>query len=208
MLDVDAYILIGGRSIRFGADKAFVEFDGEMLASRAARFTETALDPARIAFVAADAEQFENDKLVQLGHAVIFDARPGFGAWSALHAALADGESEWIFVLACDLPFITTEFLKVLSDFANSDADAVIPRQADRRLQPLCAFYRRTATLPAMERYLTGQGQLPPLNTIAGDLRARLVEPDELSGLDNSAKFLVNVNSPVGFLGTDLRESG
>jgi len=198
MLVVDAYILIGGRSSRFGADKAFVEFDGEMLASRAARVTETALEPARIAFVAADAEQFENDKLVRLGHPIMFDARPGFGAWSALHAALADGDSEWIFVLACDLPFITTEFLRLLSGLANSDADAVIPSQADGRLQPLCAFYRREPTLHAVERYLTGQGQLPPLNTIAGDLRARFVEPTELSGLENSEKFLVNVNSPVG----------
>jgi molybdopterin-guanine dinucleotide biosynthesis protein A len=39
-MDIDAFILIGGRSERFGRDKAFVEFEGETLAARAERIVE------------------------------------------------------------------------------------------------------------------------------------------------------------------------
>ena len=35
-MDIDAFILIGGRSSRLGTDKAFVELDGQTLAARAA----------------------------------------------------------------------------------------------------------------------------------------------------------------------------
>ncbi len=42
-MDVDAFILIGGRSSRFGTDKAFAEFSGQTLAERAAKAVELGL---------------------------------------------------------------------------------------------------------------------------------------------------------------------
>jgi molybdopterin-guanine dinucleotide biosynthesis protein A len=195
MMDVDAYILIGGRSSRFGSDKAFVELDGEILASRAARITKTALDPKGIAFVAASDDQFDPDRLDQLGYPVIFDVKPGFGGWSAVHAALARSDTEWVFVLACDLPFITVEFLKLLAKSTRDELEAVMPRQADGRLQPLCAFYRRSAALSFIEGLLLEQEALPPIGSISGDLKTRIVESNEYSGLKNFEKFLININT-------------
>jgi molybdopterin-guanine dinucleotide biosynthesis protein A len=196
-MDTDAYILIGGRSSRFGTDKAFVEFEGEMLAARAARIVETALAPTRTTLIAAVEDQFDPKLLSKLDRPVIFDLMPGFGAWSGLHTALCSAQGEWIFFSACDHPFTTPEFLKLIASTIVDPYDAIIPRQPDGRLQSLCAFYRARAALPLVEQALAAGGRIPALTTIFDSLKTYIVEPDEYGGLENADKFFLNFNTPA-----------
>lgn len=187
--------MIGGRSSRLGTDKAFVEFEGETLAGRSGRIVETALSPDRIVFVAASNTQFNRDLLDGLGHPVISDAKPDFGPWSGLHAALANAQSEWVFILACDLPFISVDLLLLLSGFADDSIDAVVPRQPDGRLQPLCAFYRAHPTVTAVEAILAAGGRLPPLAALCERLKTSVINMTEYDNLKNASKLLLNINT-------------
>ena len=196
-MDIDAFILIGGRSSRFGTDKAFVEFAGEMLAVRAARIVETALTTTRATLIAAAEDQFERKLLSKLDRPIIFDLKPGSGAWSGLHAALCSAQREWIFFSACDHPFITPEFLRLLAAGIADPYSAVIPRQPDGRLQPLCAFYRVSAALPLVERVLADGGRISALTTIFDRLKTYVVEPEEYGDLENADKFFLNFNTPA-----------
>src|ERR1043166_4844795 len=195
MTHVDAYILIGGRSSRFGSDKAFVEIEGEPLARRMARIVNEGMASDRLIFVAAAGDQFAPAQVQSLRHSVIFDQKPGFGAWSGLHTALANCDGDWIFVVACDLPFISAIFLQFLSALAKENLDAIVPRQPDGRLQPLCAYYRRDPTLASVEKSLCSDDAIPPLNTLFRELKTKVVESDEYSALMNSHKFFLNVNT-------------
>jgi molybdopterin-guanine dinucleotide biosynthesis protein A len=201
-MDLDAFILIGGRSSRLGVDKAFVELDGKTLAARSAKTIELALLPSRTNFVVSSEEQFNCDVLSTLGNPVITDQKPGFGAWSGIDAALVNARSEWIFILACDLPFLTAELLQLLACFANGDSEAVVPRQSDGRLQPLCAFYRTQPARSVLETLFSSQRSLPPLNTIFDDLKTRIVEPDEYGHLRNAGNLFLNINT-----GNDLAKA-
>jgi molybdopterin-guanine dinucleotide biosynthesis protein A len=194
-MDLDAFILIGGKSSRLGSDKAFVELDGRTLAARSAYMVETALLPSRMTFVARNENQSQTGLLFAPGYPFITDLKPGFGAWSGLDAALTHARSAWTFILACDLPFMSAELLQLLAGFANGDTDAVVPRQPDGRLQPLCAFYRTRAAISVVEAIFTGQRSLPPINAIFDDLKTRIVEPDEFGDLPNSEKLFLNINT-------------
>ena len=194
-MDIDAFILIGGRSSRLGTDKAFVELGGETLAVRAAHTVETALSPGRLTFVTSDETQFKTDLLFGLGHPVVSDLKPGFGAWSGIDAALAYAQSEWMLALACDLPFVSVELLRLLAGFARDGYDAIVPRQPDEHLQPLCAFYRVKPARAAVNAIFTGQRSLRPLNTIFVDLKTHIVGPDDYGSLPNAEKLLLNVNT-------------
>lgn len=196
-MDIDAFILIGGRSTRLGTDKAFVEFGGETLALRAARVIDEALDPKHVAFVTSDEYQFNAKLVFGLSGPVVADIKPGFGAWSGLDTALGYAQSEWILVLACDLPFISVELLRLLVAVAGDDNDAVVPRQPDGRLQPLCALYRVNTVRTIVDSVLTGRASVPPLNTIFSDLRTRIVGVDEYGSLPNADKFFLNVNTAI-----------
>jgi molybdopterin-guanine dinucleotide biosynthesis protein A len=185
-LDIEAYILIGGRSRRFGSDKAFFELEGESLAARAVRTLEAVSADMRVTFVASSEEQF-GIKLKSLERPVIFDPRKGFGAWSGLDAALWHSGSEWTIVMACDLPFVSAGFLLELVDRATASVDAVVPRQSDGRLQPLCAVYR-TRVIRALVDATLGRETVPPLAGLFDHVRS--VYPDA------PADVLLNVNTP------------
>lgn len=194
-MDIDAFILIGGRSSRLGRAKAFVEVDRETLAVRAARVIKEALAPKHITFVTSSDDQFDPNLLFGLGQPIVSDLKPGFGAWSGLHAALAYARSEWTLVLACDLPFVTAEFVRTLAECMGEEFDAVIPRQTDGRIQPLCAYYRVGTTRQAVDQLLTVPRRVPAVATVTELVRGRIVEPNQFAALDGSEKFFHNVNT-------------
>ena len=173
-MELETFILIGGRSSRFGSDKAFFEFDGEALAARMARLARVAHPCAPVRFLAASEGQF-GEKTIALGAPTIFDVRSGFGAWSGVHAALSYSQAEWTLILACDLPFITTDLLQRLCEECGDAIDAVVARQRGGRLQPLCAVYRTEKALAFADQVMD-KADLPPLASISQGLETAFVD--------------------------------
>ncbi|MGD9631584.1 MAG: molybdenum cofactor guanylyltransferase [Pyrinomonadaceae bacterium] len=188
MIEVRPYILIGGRSSRFGRDKATFEFEGEILAARAARIAETAFEGTAAKFVSRTNGNF-------LDRAMIADVYPGRGAAGAIHAALADASTGWIFVLACDLPLVTPEFIRALYKLIDDEHGCVVPVQPDGRWQPLCAFYQAEICLETFENAAALTGKHPSLRAIAAAVRPSAVEFAAYSSLANSAELLKNLNT-------------
>lgn len=190
-MEIEAFVLIGGRSTRFGTDKAFVEFEGEMLAHRAARVMHLAYPGERVRFVAASKEQF-GSRLDELRSPTIFDRKPGHGAWSGLDTALANSIAEWTLVFACDLPFATTALLQKLAAVREEETDVVVPRHLDGPLQPLCALYRTDVARAPVHRFLDGGERLPPLQSLFQIIKATIIQVDDES--------LRNVNTPADLI--------
>jgi molybdopterin-guanine dinucleotide biosynthesis protein A len=202
-MDLEAYILIGGRSARFGADKAFVEFEGQTFASRAVSVIGSALAPKRITFVTSSNNAIAPDRLLTLERSVISDSKPGYGAWSGLEAALCHAGSEWAFVSACDLPFVSVALLKLMADRVDDETEAVVARQQNERIQPLCAFYRVKPALVVVSDIVNGETALPPLNAIFDRLRTRVIEADEYAHLTDAEKLFLNMNTPADLAATE-----
>lgn len=202
-MDVESYILIGGRSLRLGPDKAFVNLGGETLAMRASRTVSIALGTNRISFISASSVQFGADLIDKLAYPIIADIKPGFGAWSGLSTALTSAQAEWILVLACDLPMVSVEFLRLMADLADNDSDAVVPRQQDERLQPLCAIYRVKPARTAVEKIFTDKQPLPKVNTIFDNMKTRVIGMGEYSFLPDAEKLFLNINTAADLAAYD-----
>jgi molybdopterin-guanine dinucleotide biosynthesis protein A len=197
MIDVDAYILVGGRSSRLGRDKAAVDLGGQTLAQRAFETVSKALPKSRVTFVAANKVQFAIQAIVAEGR-FIFDLVEGRGPIGGLNAALSDTQKSWIFVLACDYPFVTTELIDLLTQKISEEHGAVVPKQSDDgRLQPLCAFYKTERARPAVQEIIDRPRVPPPMAEIVDQLDPRIVNPNEYKDLPNSNRFFVNVNSDL-----------
>ena len=196
MTDVDAYILIGGRSSRLGRDKAAVDLGGQTLAQRAYQTVSAALPKSRVTFVAANEAQFAIEAILANGR-FIFDLIEGRGPLGGIHAALADTQAEWITVIACDYPFVTAELIKLLSEKISVSHGAVVPEQSDGRLQPLCGFYRTETVRPIVQEIIDRPRVPPPLSEIVTALSPRVVKPNEYNRLPNSERFFVNVNTDL-----------
>ncbi len=203
-MNVEAFILIGGRSSRMGRDKALVELDGSSLAARTLATMQTAKLFTQITFIAGHEAQFAIPAVV-LGAPFIFDIYPGRGPLSGIHTALAEAKTDWIFVTACDYPFATREMISLLASRVSTDHGAVVPEQPDGRLQPLFAFYRTQAARMIVNRYVEEDKHAPPMREMVELLDPAVVRPEEYSHLPGYEHIFYNVNTPGDLSNTVTR---
>jgi molybdenum cofactor guanylyltransferase len=194
MTELEAFILIGGRSSRLGIDKAAVDLNGQTLAERAVAVAREALSPERLTMVAGSSIQFAITAIVA-DVPFIFDLYEGRGPLGGIHASLAYARTPWIFVLACDYPFVSPDLIRLLAENVSDDFGAVVPEQNDGRMQPLCGFYKVEKALPTIEEVLNRPRLPPPMHEIVATLAPRTVTFDEYSHLDGAEHLFINVNT-------------
>ncbi len=190
----DAFILVGGRSSRLGNDKAFVEIGGETLMMRAVNVVRAALPESRITAVAGNSAQFPI-QAITAGVPFIFDLHEGRGPLGGVHSALAHARSPWIFVLACDYPFVSPELIQLIADNIFDDFNSIVPEQADGRLQPLCAFYKVPAAKKIVEDLLERPRVSPPMHEVVGRLDPLIIKFDMYSNLRGAKDLFCNINT-------------
>ena len=184
MDDVTAFILAGGKSLRMGVDKAFVELKGRTLLQRALD-TVKALTPEAIIVG-------ERSKFAQFG-TVVEDVFRDRGPLGGIHAALAATATELNLILAVDLPFVDCNLLTYLLKQAGaSEAIVTVPRSADG-WQPLCGVYRRAFGRVAERALLQGKNKIDPLFR---EVETKPVEQAELEAQGFSAAIFRNLNTP------------
>lgn len=156
MLTLPTYILAGGRSSRFGSDKARALIGNTPLIQHLCQ----SLAPlaSSITVVAEVA-----DKYADLNLRTIADLAPGQGPKGGLQTALRDlpATQSWLLLCPCDVLRIKPEWLARWADL-RADADAVAFKD-QQFWQPLPALYARTC-LPVVEQQLTaGQRSMQTL---------------------------------------------
>ena len=124
------------------------------------------------------------------------DVYTQWGALGGLHAALAASDRDWAIVVACDLPFVTSELFDYLGS-VRLDHDAVVPVQEDGRPQPLAALYRVD---PCRQRAtdLIEAGRRRPLDLLE-TVNTHWVAFDEIRNLARAERFFVNINTPEDY---------
>ena len=177
-------MFVGGKSSRFGRDKALVEWLGRPLALHVADVVRAAAGSVTLVG--------EVEKYSALGLPVIPDAVRGIGPAGGLSAVLEASTARWNLVSACDMPHLSEEFLRFLLTRAEeSSADIVLPIGDDGLPQPLCAVYAATAREGIQAAVLRGERKL--MRTFE-DLRVERVPAPEYASFDETGDLLWNVN--------------
>jgi molybdopterin-guanine dinucleotide biosynthesis protein A len=127
-----ALLLTGGHSRRMGADKATIVWQGETLATRAARVLTEVCEP--VLEVGPGVTSLRAVRERPLGSGPLAAVLAGVRALGAA----ADAEVDAVFVLACDMPFVDRPLLELLAAWPG--AGTVIPTR-DGHAQYLCARY-------------------------------------------------------------------
>lgn len=140
---IPAYILAGGRSTRFGSDKARALFQGEALIVRQARQLEALSHP--VVVVAAHAGQYGD-----LGLATIADLEPGQGPVGGLRTALEHRAEGWLILSSCDLVILKPGWLECLIGIASREAVSVVAYRTDRWQPFLGLYHTRLLQQPAV----------------------------------------------------------
>lgn len=149
--NIEAFLLIGGKSSRMGRDKALLEINGAPLIQRTANLIAPLVSKiTMVASVTVPAEPTNTNRYSTFGLPALIDRWPNAGPLGGIATALAAAQSTWCLILACDLPFITAEWItyllsRIVDSESKTDASQrtdVIIAETARGLEPLCAVYR------------------------------------------------------------------
>ena len=187
MLDVEGFILVGGASTRMGEDKSRLLVDGHTTT----RWIEAALKPVTGSVKLVGSSVTRED----INLPAVSDLQDRWGPLGGIQAALRACTTEHCFIVACDLPFVTSElFASLLAsrDSAGASSDAIVPLQEDGRPQPLCAVYRCAPCLAAAEKVIANNEHTP--RAMLDLVNTRYIEFKELAHLAHSEYFFFNLN--------------
>ena len=175
MRDASAIALAGGRSARFGSDKALATFRGGPLLQAVLRGLRAEF--AEVLVVAKRAGPYAG-----FGARVALDRSNLYTPLSGLEAGLAAASSPVVFCCAADMPFAADGALLDALFAALAGHDAAVPVHGQAR-QPLCALYRRESCLAAATTLLA-RAAVGPKRLLESISTAFVEWPDERPFLD------------------------
>ena len=145
-----AYILAGGRSSRFGSDKARALLQGRPLIVHVAEMLAPVA--TRTTVVAGTGTTYDD-----LGLTSIHDRRPGLGPMGGIEAALSDlcSHEDWLLLASCDLVQVRPHWIERLRAHREPGARAVAFRPD--QWQPLLALYHRSIQESVNQRLNDGR---------------------------------------------------
>jgi molybdenum cofactor guanylyltransferase len=185
---VCGYVLAGGDSSRMGRDKALLELGGVPMIVRMARLVHA------VAGRAVLVGEHEVDQ--RLGLRSVRDDWPGAGPLGGVATALRASECPWNLIVACDLPYLTREWLEFLIGRAHeSKADAILPMN-EGGPEPLCAMYSKNCAAPI---WLALDRGVRKVTAGLAHLCVEYLEQREWKAFDSEGLLFKNMNSPEDY---------
>lgn len=175
--DLTGAVLAGGQSRRMGQDKALLVLDGEPLWQRQARV----LREAGAGMIGIVRQRAQAPLALPPGISLWPDAVIGAGPLAGLHAAFSACETDWLAVLATDMPRIDAGWFQWLGTFCRPGCGAMVRQAAGH--EPLAAIYPRAALGEVTRRLQYGQRSLQRLADAliaAGQLTSVALPPAEV----------------------------
>ncbi|HSI70180.1 MAG TPA: molybdenum cofactor guanylyltransferase [Gillisia sp.] len=145
-VEVEAFILAGGKSSRMGRDKGLVLLDGRPMVS----YVLKALSNIDISInIIAHDSEYE-----KFGVPVYSDIIAEKGPLGGLLTAFSNTKANAVLLISCDMPLVTSEAIQQLLDLA--EMDRIIAATVEGRINPLFAIYPVTLKEEVKKRIQDG----------------------------------------------------
>ncbi len=177
----NAIVLAGGRSSRFGTDKAFVKVGDSTIIESLLFLLCPIFDNLIIVTNHPAKHQAFPAKVVE-------DKIKGLGPLGGIYSGLLASDSEQNFVVACDMPLLNPRLIHYIMSQAR--AEVVVPRIKDK-LEPLHAVYSKSC-IPAIEKQIAS-GDYKIQNFFA-QIDVQYVEEPEIRQFDPNLTSFLNIN--------------
>ncbi|MGF2036697.1 MAG: molybdenum cofactor guanylyltransferase [Nostoc sp. CmiVER01] len=156
-----AIVLAGGKSSRMGQDKALIPVQGVPLLQRVCSIAHSCAD---IVYVVTPWPERYQDLLLPgcefIREVPLSGESLAHGPLVGFAQGLAEVQTDWVVLLACDLPRLRVEVLQDWVTRLDSVGDNAIAALAEhpKGWEPLCGFYRRRC-LPQLLEFINKGGR-------------------------------------------------
>ncbi|PNR97987.1 Molybdopterin-guanine dinucleotide biosynthesis protein A [Petrotoga olearia DSM 13574] len=175
-------LLSGGKSSRFGTNKALESVNGRPLIEQIVQSLKNAFEKVYI---------IGNVKEYAFLQDVFFceDIIPNKGPLGGLLTGLTCSDSEYNFLTACDMPFLTNEFFEFVK-LQKKDYDVLVP-EYNSYLEPLAAVYSKKC-LPFISASLE-KNQLK-LKSFFPKVQVRIIKENVIKEIGVPERLFFNIN--------------
>jgi molybdopterin-guanine dinucleotide biosynthesis protein A len=181
---VTGVVLAGGRSRRYGKNKALVKVEGVPLIERALHAMGSIFDHVIIITNTPDAYAYLNIPMFP-------DIIKGLGPLGGIYTGLKAIPDPAGFFVACDMPFLNTDLIRHLAAIRD-DFDVVVPRISGW-IEALHGLYAKRCG-GSIERLIhSGTYQIFQFFSAVS---VRFVDEDEVRRFDADLKSFLNINTP------------
>jgi molybdopterin-guanine dinucleotide biosynthesis protein A len=181
---ITGLILAGGKSTRFGKNKALVEVDGIRLIERVIRVMGSVFQ--RLILITNAPHEYAYLKLP-----MVEDLIKGLGPLGGLYTGLETISNEAGFFVACDMPFLCEPLIRHMAS-VRGDFDVVLPK-IDWKIEALHALYSKRC-LPAIKELIDSQEY--QVIRFLPKIRVKYLNEDEIRQYDPQLKAFSNINKP------------
>ncbi|MFW6281768.1 MAG: molybdenum cofactor guanylyltransferase [bacterium] len=186
MSKVNAILLAGGNSSRYGKDKALICFQEktliEIIYSKLNSFFDKVI-------IVSNKDDYHFLKNAVIKKDIIKNKGPLGGIYTGLYYS----DAEYNFIIGCDMPFINERYFSfLLEKIKESDFDVAAVKK-DGYLEPLAALYHRRVLTLVKKNILDDNLRI---KSFYADSRVKVIEKDELADYFNLDKLFFNINYP------------
>ena len=181
---ITGIVLAGGKSSRFGRNKALVEINGIRLIERVIGVVEPLFENLLVITNAPQDYAYLNLPMVE-------DLIKGLGPLGGIFTGLKTISDEAGFFVACDMPFLNAELIRHMAHLTE-DFDVVVPK-LDWKIEPLHAIYSKSC-IPAITELIENRDY--QIFNFFKKVRVRYLSAREIREFDPELKFLLNINRP------------
>ena len=195
--EVTGLILAGGKSSRFGKNKALVEVGGVRLIERVIKVMGSVFK--QVIIITNTPDEYAYLKLP-----MIEDLIKGLGPLGGLYTGLESISNETGFFVACDMPFLSEPLIRHIVEFRN-EFDVILPK-IDWKIEALHGLYNKRC-LPAIRELIDSQ-QYQVIRFFP-KMRVKYLDEAEIRKYDPELKTFFNINEPREMPGdTGLEKHG
>ncbi len=183
-------ILVGGKGRRLGKDKTKLSINGKRILERTFFILERvfAIEPLLV-----------GDKRIN-GFNTINDVVKDAGPLGGLYTAFLNTKGQFVFLTACDMPFINEQLLVYMCSNLDESVEIYIPRIGSY-IEPLFAFYNRRLFTKVKQNL---ELKKFPLRLLLRDSKVQYLKESEIVRFDRELTTFFNVNTKEDEVKLDL----
>ena len=190
---VVGYVMAGGASTRFGFDKARAELNGKTMLARMCALLKHATESVGVVAPLG--------RYAECGERIVDDHWPGEGPLGGIITALMDAHARnhqhtWCLIVGCDMPFLTIEWLKYLSERALASSAAIVAPRSSAGLEPLCSCWHTSAT--GKLQYVF-EDSIRKVTEAMKRVSMEVVDEMDWARFDKSGRLFWNMNTPAEY---------
>lgn len=201
-IDKSAIILAGGKGSRLGyVDKAFLKYNGrffiDILIEKLTDFKEVIVvtnSPEKYARYVEDYKYSNSIKIVT-------DKIKDIGPIGGIYTGLLTSKSNENFIISCDTPFISEDFIRYMRELSGDYLIAVPIHETN--MEPLCAIYKKDI-IKNIEKSI--EEKKYRVNSIFDKNLIKWIELEKFLDKEMIVKSFYNVNTDCELKGIDQIE--